>query len=303
MVSPAPRAQVAIGDTTITYLPDGHGLLDPRAAFPGSGPDGWAAHAEFLDADGRFPVSVGSFLIRGHGRVILVDLGLGAVDFEVPGLASFRGGDLLTSLAAEDLRPEDVDTVMFTHLHHDHVGWTSDVAPAPNAPRGRTATRLTFARARHLVAEAEWRHWSGTAEVVGPDPAAVQSPLSGRIGFVADAEEIAPGVRVLATPGHTPGHSSLIVTDPSGADPRRLVVLGDVMHCQVQVAESHWSFRFDADPEQGVRTREQMLKDLETPGTILAGGHFAGHVFGRVLPPAARRSWAADRLPGARTDG
>ncbi|MFD0632131.1 MBL fold metallo-hydrolase [Catenulispora yoronensis] len=195
MVNPASRAQVTIGATTVTYLPDGHGLLDPTAVFPASSPDGWATHAEFLDADGRFPVSIGSFLIRGGGRVILVDLGLGAVDFAVPDLASFRGGNLLTSLAAEGLTPGDVDTVFFTHLHHDHVGWTSDVAPAPNAPEGRTPTGLTFASARHLVAEAEWRHWSGTAEIIGPDPAAVQSPLAERVEFVADAEEIAPESR------------------------------------------------------------------------------------------------------------
>ncbi|MFD0348571.1 hypothetical protein ACFQ0M_26015 [Kitasatospora aburaviensis] len=65
------------------------------------------------------------------------------------------------------------------------------------------------------------------------------------------------------------------------------------MHCQVQVAESHWAFVFDVDPEQGVRTREQLLKDLEDGNTLLAGGHFAGNVFGRVLPPAAVRVWSS----------
>jgi glyoxylase-like metal-dependent hydrolase (beta-lactamase superfamily II) len=56
----------------------------------------------------------------------------------------------------------------------------------------------------------------------------------------ADPQDIAPGVRVLATAGHAPGHRSLLVTDPDGRDPRRLVVPGDVMHCQVQVAEPGW---------------------------------------------------------------
>jgi glyoxylase-like metal-dependent hydrolase (beta-lactamase superfamily II) len=295
MVRPAERAQIRLGDTTITYLPDGHGRLDPAVFFPSSQPDGWATHAAYLDEDGWFPVSVGSFLVRTPDQAVLVDLGLGAVDFAVPDLASFRGGRLLDSLAAEGLGPGDVDTVFFTHLHHDHVGWTSNVAPAPNAPADQVVEGLTFARARHVVAEAEWNHWAGTAELVGPDPAAVQAPLADRLTFVADGDEIAPGVSVLATPGHTPGHSSLRISDPSGRTEQRLVVLGDVMHCQVQVTESSWSFLFDHDAEQGVRTREQLLKELEDPAVVLAGGHFAGHVFGRVLPPVARRAWASGR--------
>lgn len=295
MVSPAGRAEIAVGSTRITYLPDGHGRLDPGVLFPASQPDGWATHAAYLDEDGWFPVSIGSFLIRTADRVVLVDLGLGEVEFAVPDVSSFRGGRLLDSLAGEGVAPEDVDTVFFTHLHHDHVGWTSDIAPSPHAETPRHDATLTFAHARHLVHESEWRHWAGTSELIGPDPTAVQAPLVERIGFVVDGDEIAPGVRVLATPGHTPGHCSLVVTDRDGRSDRRVVVLGDVLHCQVQVVESTWSFLFDADPAQAFRTREQLLKELEDPGTVLAGGHFAGNVFGRVLPPASRRAWASIR--------
>lgn len=161
MVKPALRAQIAIGETTVTYLPDGEGWLDPAAFFPCSMPDGWATHSEFLDEHGRFPVSIGSFLIRTGGRSVLVDLGLGAVDYAIPEVASFKAGALVRSLAAEGLSPADVDTVVYTHLHHDHVGWTSDVAPAPHFPDGRKVGGLTFHGARHLVSEAEWRHWEG----------------------------------------------------------------------------------------------------------------------------------------------
>jgi len=199
-------------------------LAQSRDVLPASQPDGWATHAAFLDERGWFPVSVGSFLVRAADRAILVDLGLGAVDFSIPDVADFRGGGLLEALEAEGLTPGDIDTVVYTHLHHDHVGWTTDVAPAPSAPDGRAVTGLTFPNARHLVSEAEWAYWSGTSELVGPDPVAVQQPLAAVIGFIAGDEEIAPGVRVLATPGHTPGHSSLQVTDTTGnvaAGPRR----------------------------------------------------------------------------------
>ncbi|MEU4547475.1 MBL fold metallo-hydrolase [Nonomuraea dietziae] len=298
MVQPASRAQVDIGDTTVTYLPDGHGWVDPFAFFPSSAPDGWAAHAEFLNSDGRFPVSIGSFLIRTGERVLLVDLGLGPVEYAIPGAVAFRGGELVASLEAEGLAPSDVDTVVFTHLHHDHVGWVSDVSPAPAFPDGGVVTGLTFTGARHLVHEDEWRHWIARPGFPGPDATAVQAPLADRIEFAGDGDEVAPGVRVMATPGHTPGHLSLVVTDPAGHDERRLIVLGDVMHCQVQVVESHWTFRFDVDPDQGLATRERLLKELQRPHTLLAGGHFAGQVFGQVLPPEPRRAWAV--LPGVR---
>ncbi|MGW6916899.1 MBL fold metallo-hydrolase [Kitasatospora sp. NPDC054939] len=293
---PSPRARLTVGGTSVTYLPDGHGRIEPAAFFPGSAPDGWATHGAHLDADGRFTVSIGSFLVRtADGRAVLVDLGLGDVEFAIPGLAAFRGGNLPAALAAEGLAPDDVDTVLFTHLHHDHVGWTSDLAPSPGTRRTRAASGLTFARARHLAAEAEWTHWWGTDDPAGPDPVAVQAPLADRIGFVADGAEIAPGVHVLATPGHTPGHLSLLVTDPTGRDERRILVLGDVMHSQVQIVESQWACAFDHDPAAAVATRRRLLAELEQPSTVLAGGHFSGSVFGRVLPARPRRAWAQDR--------
>jgi len=295
MVQPAGRARMRIGDTSVTYLPDGYGWINPAMSFPSTAPGEWATHAEFLDARGWFSVSIGSFLIQTAGRAILVDLGLGEVDFAIPETASFTGGRLPAGLASEGLKTDDIDTVVFTHLHHDHVGWTSDVAPAPELPEGAVVGAPTFGAARHLVSETEWSYWADRPGFPGPDRDAVLGPLSERIAFVRDGDEIAPGVRVLATPGHTPGHSSLVVTDPAGADDRRLIILGDVMHCQAQVTQSRWTFRFDVDAEQAIATRRQLLKELEHENTLLAAGHFAGHVFGRVLPPSSRRAWADGR--------
>jgi glyoxylase-like metal-dependent hydrolase (beta-lactamase superfamily II) len=293
MLNPAPRSQVTFGTTTVTYLPDGEVHLDPAVLFPASGPDGWAAYAPYLDADGRLPVSVGSFLIRTGAHRLLVDLGLGRVDFEVPKLASFTGGTLLASLAGEGLVPADIDTVVFTHLHHDHVGWTSNIAPAPNAARTEPVRSLTFGGARHVADRAEWDYWNGAAELIGPDPDAVQKPLSSVIEFLRRGEAIVPGVQAVPTPGHTPGHTSLLVTDP-GSD-QRLLILGDVMHTQAQVSETGWHFLFDVDAEQGTRTRRALLERYHDEHTIIAGGHFAGTVFGRFLPATRHHHWATAR--------
>jgi glyoxylase-like metal-dependent hydrolase (beta-lactamase superfamily II) len=293
MLEPARRTQQRVGETSITFVPDGEVRLEPTVLFPGTGAGDWGLYATYLDADGRLPVSVGTFLVRTPDHNVLIDLGLGAVDFEVPDVASFRGGEMIEGLRAEGLDVQDVDAVVFTHLHHDHVGWTSNVAPAPNAAAGQTVTGLTFANARHLVHRAEWDHWKGTAEIVGPDPDAVQQPLAAVLEFVADGQQVVPGVEVRSTPGHTPGHLSVVVSDPSTS--WRLVVLGDVMHTQAQVGEPDWSFLFDVDPAGGVRTRRAVLEEYSDGRTVIAGGHFAGTVFGEVLPPLAKHGWRADR--------
>ncbi|MEU9285518.1 MBL fold metallo-hydrolase [Streptomyces sp. NPDC048275] len=93
----------------------------------------WTTRPGYLE-DGQLILSFGSFLIRAGGRRILVDLAVGKVDVDLPGVARLKGGSLLQNLAAEGLSTDGIDTVVYTHLHLDHVGWTSDVAPLPNAP-------------------------------------------------------------------------------------------------------------------------------------------------------------------------
>ncbi|TDO66503.1 glyoxylase-like metal-dependent hydrolase (beta-lactamase superfamily II) [Kribbella sp. VKM Ac-2571] len=295
MLNVASREQVRIGDTTITYLPDGEVRLYPTEVFPDSAPDGWARHTAYLDEDGRLPVSVGSFLVRTPSYAALIDLGLGEVDFEVPDFASFRGGRLLRSLAEEGLRAEDIDVVLFTHLHHDHVGWTSNVAPSPGMALGEVGG-LTFARAMHYVQRAEWDHWFGVEDVVGPHLEAVQRPLTEGIRFVDDPDFDLPGLEVLPTAGHTPGHASVIVSDP-GAE-QRLLILGDVMHTQAQVSDPDWNFKFDVDPDRSRSTRREIVQRFAGGNDIIAGGHFAGSVFGRIGSPAMTHRWSTWNLAG-----
>src|SRR5882757_9390792 len=105
MALPAARARVYIGAASVTYLPDGIGILDRAVTFPASKPADWARHADCLGADDRLLMSYGAFLIRTGTRHILVDLGMGPVALEIPGLGRVRGGDLPASLAQEGLDP------------------------------------------------------------------------------------------------------------------------------------------------------------------------------------------------------
>jgi glyoxylase-like metal-dependent hydrolase (beta-lactamase superfamily II) len=284
MTQPAKQQAITIGSIRITFLPDGDGRIDKLALLPGTTPDGWTLHPEWLDENGRVLTTIGGFLIQTGGRNLLIDTGYGPQQAEAPGLGPIVGGRLLQSLATTGLEPRDIDTVLYSHLHLDHIGWTSRVV---NGER-----ELTFSRANHLLMATEWDFWRAPEpgsfqEAIGPGLAEVRQPLENHTEFVNDGQVIAPGVTVLATPGHTPGHLSLVVS--SGAE--RAIILGDIMHCPVQFDEADWGVVFDVDKELARRTRERLMKELEDPATISADGHFPDVVFGRVMPAQGKRYW------------
>jgi glyoxylase-like metal-dependent hydrolase (beta-lactamase superfamily II) len=284
MTQRAKQQTITVGSIRITFLPDGDGRIDKLALFPGTTPNGWALHPEWLDENGRVLTTIGGFLIQTGGRNILIDTGYGPQQAEAPGLGPIVGGRLLQSLATTGLEPRDIDTVLYSHLHVDHIGWTSRVVNG--------ARELTFSRANHLLMATEWDFWrtpepGSFQEAIGPGLTEVRQPLENHTEFVSDGQVIAPGVTVLATPGHTPGHLSLVVS--SGAE--RAIILGDVMHCPVQFDEADWSVVFDVDKDLARRTRERLMRELEEPATISADGHFPDVVFGRVMPAQGKRYW------------
>jgi glyoxylase-like metal-dependent hydrolase (beta-lactamase superfamily II) len=275
-----------VGATTVTYIPDGHGSFSTSFAFPQAD---WQDFAAYVDADGRITLSFGAFLIRSGDDAVLVDLGVGAVDLELPGIGHVRGGALVRNLAAEGVAPADIGTVVYTHLHSDHVGWTSDVAPDPFMTQARPGSPvLTFPNARYRVAGKEWSYWSGNDLFGGPDPYAVLKPLADSIDFVADGDTIAPGVTVRAMPGHTPGHLAIAVADPAGTDSVTIVIAGDCLHSPIQLAAPGLRFASDVDPGQAEITRAALLRQTSA---VIAAGHFPGHVFGRADRSGGRVNW------------
>jgi glyoxylase-like metal-dependent hydrolase (beta-lactamase superfamily II) len=266
MAEPAPLSHVRLGGTTVTYLPDGVVRTNPLAAFPDTIRADWDPYPDLLDSDEWLVVSVGSFLIRNDASVTLIDLGLGKVHFEVPAAATYDGGQLLTNLSAEHLSPADVDFVLFTHLHRDHVGWVGDGTGG-----------LTFPKARHIVNRQEWNHWQSYSDPTGPDPKTILAPLTPAIEFF-DAQPPVPGICALPTPGHTPGHTSFLITDP--ATDENVLILGDAIHTRAQLENPDWTFRSDYDTRLASRHRTDLLHRRGDSESIIANGHFSGSVFG-----------------------
>ncbi|MDQ8707835.1 MBL fold metallo-hydrolase [Streptomyces sp. LHD-70] len=106
----------------------------------------------------------------------------------------------------------------------------------------------------------------------------ILAALEPRARTVAEGEEIFPGVRVLATPGHTVGHTAYVIE--SGG--QRLIAFGDALHSPVQISHPEWSAAPDVDADRSADHRRRLVAELSAPGTLGYGIHFADVVFGRV---------------------
>lgn len=274
---PAPLESVRVGDALVTWLPDGVGLFQATAFIAPTTDEQWRAHPEAVDAEGMLVCSLGGMLIQSPAGTVLVDTGMGDHQLEIP-IGRASGGRLLESLASAGVSPEQVDAVVYTHMHADHVGWTS--VPAEGGHR------LRFPNARYVMHRDEWAFWAGRDDHTGMPRETVEEPLRDRVVLLDGDDEIAPGLTLVHTPGHTPGHSSIVVS--SGAD--RVYILGDVLHSPAQVSEG-WACFADTHPDTSRSTREALLQELQRPGTVTAGTHFPNSVFGRVVAVERRPHW------------
>lgn len=276
---PARLRSLHLGDTKVSYLPDGDVRLRPHALFPNTIDEVWAAHPEYLDDAGHLVASIGALLVEHGDRALLIDAGFGpqmlAAAPDGP-RGIIHGGALLKSLATLGRKPQTVEAVAFTHLHPDHIGWAWHPAPGNDRP--------VFDHADYLVSGPEWMQRDLLAQ---QGMAAEVAALAPRVRPVTDGQDIFPGVRVRISAGHTVGHAEYVIT----AGGQRLIAFGDALHSPIQVGHPEWSSAFDHDPEGAAAHRRCLVAELEEPGVIGFGGHFADTVFGQVRRGANGPAW------------
>ena len=250
---PAPIAWRLVSDGEVTY--------EREIIFGG------VAAAE-LDAAGigsEVVTPYHALLVTTGGRVILVDAGLG----ELAGAMGGTAGRLVDSLSDVGLRPAEIDDVVITHAHADHVGGLT------------SGGRPMFDRARHHVTRQELDFWLGErpeerlfaplAEMlVGTARSALTTLRDAGLLRPRDPDAvIAPGVRLLSAPGHTPGH--VAVELDNGGD--TMLYLSDTVLHEQQFANPEWTSAVDTDPAETVATRRAILDRAAERGTLVAGFH------------------------------
>jgi len=281
-----PHGSIGVGDVQVTALCDVVGDFPAPLGevFPGVDRDAWQPYRD------RYPeVFAGTdawrlhdhcYLLRSGGWTVLVDTGVGPAS--APG-ARWIGtpGRLLDELREAGTGPSDVDTVVVTHLHLDHVGW--NVVWEDDRPRP------VFPRARYVVQRADWdvfadggddddrdafEHTVRPLETLGVlDLASGDLPLTGEL-------------ELLHTPGHTPGSQSVLVS--SGGE--RAIFWGDVANHPAQVTETAWCSRADMDRGQADRTRQVLLDRIEAEGMTVSTAHFP-EPYGHIVRVGGRRYW------------
>jgi glyoxylase-like metal-dependent hydrolase (beta-lactamase superfamily II) len=217
-----------------------------------------------LGVGGELRMAYQSFLIESAGKRIVVDPGRGD-DRPLPaGRPSVRTDYLANLLAVLD--PSDVDLVVCTHLHYDHIGWNVRQVDGEWQP--------TFPRARYLFSRPDFRFWSEEGQ---PSPNVdltygVDMIVGfGRHDLVEPDHRLTPEVSLFATPGHSPGHASIRISSAG----QEAVITGDAAHHPVQLAEPGWTTKADSDAALAVKTRTRLAEAVVGRDTLVIGTHFA----------------------------
>jgi glyoxylase-like metal-dependent hydrolase (beta-lactamase superfamily II) len=265
-----------IGDINITGLSDGPNVIDPTILFPETPLEAWEPYydifPEFFHGK-HFKVNLGTFVISNNDASIVVDTGLGPhgdmFGTSVP-------GELIQDFKKNNISFESIDKVFLTHLHGDHYGWNyrEDLDDRPP----------TFPNAKYMVNRLDWDHWLSEKMLSDdPDDSLRRSVLplldDGLLDLMEGDTNLTKGVQAIHTPGHTPGHMSLLIS--SGNE--RAMLLGDVVGSPMQITESNYPYMPDSDPELGRKTRHELINKVHDEKLIAIGSHLSYPGWGTII--------------------
>jgi len=261
-------------------------FVKPEELYPTAGPDVSAtiealAPGSVCGQSGCLILPVQGFLLKTPSHNILVDSCVGN-DKTVPGTPNWHkrsDNRFEMALSAAGVGFDDIDYVLCTHLHTDHVGWNTRLLDGRWVP--------TFPNARYLMPAADeevQRDRNGDLYIESVLPVVE----AGQAELVQAEHQLGDHVSLIPTPGHTPGHVSVKI---SSGD-REAVITGDAIHSTAQCQHPEWHFKFDSDAERAVTSRVELLETVSDANSIVLGSHFSLPSIGRIKADGKTFRWS-----------
>jgi len=263
---------------------------EPSAMFPDVPNSAWDAYPDALE-NGQLQLYYGIFVVKTPDKTILVDSGMGPGPHPERGNMTGNLYDLVSDVLAPpdnrqntNVSPSDqINYVIHTHLHADHVGWNLRYAGGMPAPY--------FRRARYIIGKDEYEYFTEPERLAQTPHVQRQIiPLRRlRLQDIVEGEhQVTDEISVSPAPGHTPGHQIVLIN----SNGQKGAVVGDLLHNIAQVSEPTWCAGVDTDKAQSAASREKLLDQAEKEGWIIAAGHFPpGKQVGKVVRAGDTRLW------------
>ena len=272
-----------LGDLELLVVSDGVLRQDAGAAFGLTPRVMWEPYVPDLDENYRLGMGLNCMIVRGGGKTVLLETGVGGKTGRTPGAAGTEGsGALLQNLAREGIRPEDVDIVVNTHLHFDHAGGNTVIADGKPAP--------AFPRARYLLQKGEWEVASRPNERTRATYLAENfEPLDDarQVELVEGEAEIIKGLRLLPAPGHTADHC--IVEMDSGGE--LALYVGELAQHPVMLERIAWISAFDVLPLVSLETKKRVIERALERRALIVSVHAPYPGLGRLRLEEGKRRW------------
>jgi glyoxylase-like metal-dependent hydrolase (beta-lactamase superfamily II) len=272
-----------IGDVEIARIVEVNGWEDDiTMLLPDATPEyvqqfGWL-QPHFATPAGKMIISFQCFVLRSKGRSVMIDTCIGADRQREFDVFTNMQTTFLEDLAAAGFPHESITDVLCTHLHFDHVGWNTRKVNGKWVP--------TFPQARYFFGRTEWQHWQHLRATGGYHHMehltdAIDPVMEAGLVELIDPDfELTDEVSLIPTPGHTPGHVSVMIRSRG----QSAVITGDLMHNPIQIAVPAVEARFDMDKAAAARARTEFVDRFNNTGTLVIGSHFADPSAGHIVP-------------------
>jgi len=272
--------ELSVGAVRITAITESTSVLPHDVLLPNSTLEELNAltwlDERYVSADGTLTLTVQAFVIEADGLRIVVDTCNGNDKNRPTSFGHMLQTDFLERFEAAGFARDTIDYVLCTHLHVDHVGWNTRLDNGRWVP--------TFPAARYLIGREEYAYWSAVAPASTGDEAEIMAdsirPLfdHGQVDLVETDHVLCPSVRLISTPGHTPGHVSVAIA----SEGQEALLTGDFVHTPVQIGRPDWGAFVDTDPAASEATRRTRFAELADRSTLLIGTHFPAPTAGYV---------------------